>query len=139
MKFFEILIDLSRSCGKCRRNGLKMIDSRRFSGLISGEKLPIFGINANNMCTCFVNKIQVLVLISFPVSSIMKIQTRLISSTIASLSTFWYWFYSIPLTSKKAGRFEKLLGFARSHSIVTRGSMSLSCATTPHPSCFSKS
>ena len=27
---------------------------------------------------------------------------------------------------KKAGRFEKLLGFAR-------GSVSLSCATTPHP------
>ena len=28
--------------------------------------------------------------------------------------------------SKKAGRFEKLLGFARSHSIVARGSVSLS-------------
>ena len=39
----------------------------------------------------------------------------------------------------KAGRFQKLLDFARSHYIVTRGSVSLSCATTPHPSCFSKS
>ena len=37
----------------------------------------------------------------------------------------------IPLRSKKAGRFAKLLGFARSHSIVTRGSVSLSCASTP--------
>ena len=46
---------------------------------------------------------------------------------------------SLALRSKKAGRFEKLLGFARSHSIVTRGSVSLSCATTPHSSCFSKS
>ena len=45
----------------------------------------------------------------------------------------------LPLWSTKAGRFEKLLGFARSPSIVTRGSISLSCATTPHPSCFSKS
>ena len=36
---------------------------------------------------------------------------------------------------EKAGRFEKLLGFARSHSIVTRDSVSLSCATTQHPSC----
>ena len=42
----------------------------------------------------------------------------------------------VPLRSKKAGRFEKLLGFARSHSIVTRYSVSLSRATTPHPSCF---
>ena len=38
-----------------------------------------------------------------------------------------------PLRSKKAGRFAKLLGFARSYSIVTRGSVSLSCAATPHP------
>ena len=30
----------------------------------------------------------------------------------------------VPSRSKKAGRFEKLLGFARSHSIVTRGSVS---------------
>ena len=45
----------------------------------------------------------------------------------------------IPLISKKAGRFEKLLGFARSHSIVTRGSVSLSCATRLHPSRVSKS
>ena len=28
---------------------------------------------------------------------------------------------SIPLKSKNAGRFEKLLGFVRSHSFVTRG------------------
>ena len=32
---------------------------------------------------------------------------------------------------KKSGRLEKFLSFARSHSIVTRGSVSLSCATTP--------
>ena len=44
----------------------------------------------------------------------------------------------LSLRSKNAGRFEKLLGFARSHFIVTRGSVSLSCATTPHPPCFSK-
>ena len=43
------------------------------------------------------------------------------------------------LRSKKAGRFEKLLGFAKSHSIVTRGSVNLSCATTQYTSCFSKS
>ena len=42
------------------------------------------------------------------------------------------------LRSEKTGKFEKLLGFARSHSIVTRDSVSLSCATTPHASCFSK-
>ena len=42
----------------------------------------------------------------------------------------------LPLRSKKAGRYEKLLGFARSRSIVTRGSVSLSCATRPYPSCF---
>ena len=47
-------------------------------------------------------------------------------------------FKKLPLRSKKAGRFEKLHGFARSHFIVTRGSVSLSCATTPHPSYFSK-
>ena len=45
----------------------------------------------------------------------------------------------MPLTFRKAGRFEKLVGFARSPFIVTRGSVTLSCATTPHPSCFSKS
>ena len=45
----------------------------------------------------------------------------------------------LPLKCKKAGRFMKLLGIARSHFIVTRGLVSLSCATTPHPSCFSKS
>ena len=38
--------------------------------------------------------------------------------------------------SKKTGRFEKLLGFSRSHLIVTRGSVSLSCASAPHPSRF---
>ena len=43
------------------------------------------------------------------------------------------------LRSKKTGRFEKLLGFGRSHSIVTHNSVSLSCATTPQPSCFSTS
>ena len=44
---------------------------------------------------------------------------------------------NVPWRSKKAGRFGKLLAFARSHSIVTRGSVSVSCATTPHASCFS--
>ena len=37
---------------------------------------------------------------------------------------------NVPLRYKKAGWFEKLLGFAMSHSIVTRSSVSLSCATT---------
>ena len=37
---------------------------------------------------------------------------------------------------KKVGRFEKLLSFGRSHSIVALGSLSLSCATIPHPSCL---
>ena len=37
----------------------------------------------------------------------------------------------LPLRSKKAGRFDKLPGFARSQSIVTRVSVSLSCATIP--------
>ena len=32
--------------------------------------------------------------------------------------------YFIPLRYKKAGRFERLLGFARNHSIVTRGLVS---------------
>ena len=45
----------------------------------------------------------------------------------------------LPLRSEKADRYETLLGFARSHLIVKRGSVSLSCASTPHPSCFSKS
>ena len=36
---------------------------------------------------------------------------------------------TVPLRSKKAGRFEKLLGFARSHSIATRGSV---CLSFPH-------
>ena len=45
----------------------------------------------------------------------------------------------LPLRSKKAGRFEKLLGFSRSPFFVTSGSLSLSCTTTPHPSFFSKS
>ena len=39
----------------------------------------------------------------------------------------------------KTERVEKLLGFARSHSIVTRGSVSLSCAATLHSSFFSES
>ena len=39
----------------------------------------------------------------------------------------------LSLRSRKAGRFQKLLGFAKSHSIVTRGSVSLTCATKPHP------
>ena len=33
-----------------------------------------------------------------------------------------------PSRSKKAGRFQKLLGFARSHSIMTRSSVSLSAS-----------
>ena len=45
--------------------------------------------------------------------------------------------YNIPLRYKNAGRFEKLLCSARGHSIVTGGSVSLSCAITPHRSCFS--
>ena len=32
---------------------------------------------------------------------------------------------------------ERLFRFANSHLIATRDSESLSCATTPHPSCFS--
>ena len=35
----------------------------------------------------------------------------------------------LSLRFKKAGRFEKLLGFTGSHFIVTRGSVSLSCST----------
>ena len=46
---------------------------------------------------------------------------------------------NVPLRSKKAGRFETLLGLARSHSIMRRGSVSHSRATTPDPFCFSKS
>ena len=38
--------------------------------------------------------------------------------------------------SKKPGRFEILLGFDKSHFIVTRDSVSLSCATTPHQPAF---
>ena len=57
----------------------------------------------------------------------------------ALLWNFFIYFFILPLSSTKAGRFEKLLGFARSHSIVTRGSVSLLCTTSPHPSCFSKS
>ena len=40
---------------------------------------------------------------------------------------------------RKSGRFETLFRFANSHSIMTTDLMSLSCATTPHPSCFFKS
>ena len=39
--------------------------------------------------------------------------------------------------TRQAGRLEEVLGFARSHFIVTRGSVSHSCATTQHPSRFS--
>ena len=45
----------------------------------------------------------------------------------------------LPLRSKKAGRYEKLLGFDMIHTIVTLDSVSLSSATTPHLSYFSKS
>ena len=55
------------------------------------------------------------------------------------VETFYFDKFSISSRSKKAGRFKKLLGSARSHFIVTRGSVSLSCATTLHPSRFSKS
>ena len=47
--------------------------------------------------------------------------------------------FQLQLTSEKAGRFEKLFGFARSHSFVILGSVSIFCATVSHPSCFSKS
>ena len=50
-----------------------------------------------------------------------------------------YLIYHLALRSKKAGRFEKLIGFARSHSIVTHDSVSLLCAITPPRSYFSKS
>ena len=40
------------------------------------------------------------------------------------------------LLYKKASRFEKLLGFVRSHFIDTRGSVSLSCAIKLHASRF---
>ena len=46
---------------------------------------------------------------------------------------------STTIKIKKAGRFEKLLGIARSPSIVTIGSVSLSCAITQHLSRFSES
>ena len=39
------------------------------------------------------------------------------------------WGLKLPLRSEKAGRSEKLLGFARSYFIMTRGSVSLSRAT----------
>ena len=47
--------------------------------------------------------------------------------------------FQVSAQAKKAGIFEKLLDFSGKHSIVTHGSVSLSCATSPHPSCFSKS
>ena len=40
--------------------------------------------------------------------------------------------FQVPLRYEKAGRFEKLLGFAKTHSFVTHGSVRLSCATTAH-------
>ena len=58
---------------------------------------------------------------------------------IKALTNEWANQHLLPWRSKKAEIFEKLLGFARSDSIVTRGSLSLSCATTPHLSRFSKS
>ena len=50
-------------------------------------------------------------------------------SLIFRLSVIISIFYHQDL--KKQGGFEKLLGFSRSHLIATRGSASLSCATTP--------
>ena len=47
-------------------------------------------------------------------------------------------FIKLPFKSQKAGGLLKHLGFARNHSIVTRSSVSLSSATTPQTSCFSK-
>ena len=41
---------------------------------------------------------------------------------------------SLNLRPRKARRSEKLLCRAKSHSIVTRRRVSLSCPTTPHPS-----
>ena len=41
-------------------------------------------------------------------------------------------------TELKTGRFEKFLDCARNQSIVTRGSVSLSFATTPHQTCSLK-
>ena len=47
--------------------------------------------------------------------------------------------FYITLRSKEAGRFETLLDFSRSHPFLTRGWVSLSCATTQNSSCFCKS
>ena len=47
-------------------------------------------------------------------------------------------FIKLPFKSQKAGGIEKLLGFAKNHSIVTPSSVSLSSATTPQTSCFSE-
>ena len=51
---------------------------------------------------------------------------------IRQKTKFFFNFYVnlVPIRSKKAWRFKELLGYARSHSIVTRGSVTLSCATT---------
>ena len=49
------------------------------------------------------------------------------------LSAIFHTLKNLNLRSKKAGKFEKLLTFARSQFILTRGSVSLSCATTPKP------
>ena len=46
---------------------------------------------------------------------------------------------SVTIKILKSREIEILLGITWSHFIVTRGSVSRSCATTPHPSCFSKS
>ena len=77
-----------------------------------------------------------LVLISYPVISVTT-RTEIFRSDYNTYKKSIN-YYIVRLRSKKAGRFEKLLGFARSYSIVTRGSVSLSCATSTHSSCFSK-
>ena len=50
-----------------------------------------------------------------------------------------YFFVRITIKIWKSREIGETPFFARSHCIVTRGSVSLLCATTPHPSCFSKS
>ena len=45
-------------------------------------------------------------------------------------------FFQLPLGHRNAGKSERMLSFASSYSIVTRGSVSLSCANSPRSSCF---
>ena len=66
-------------------------------------------------------------------------QTETEGSTFDFIITSLLKIYIVPLRSEKAGMFEKLLGFARSHFIVALGPVSVSCATTPQPTCFFKS